>query len=179
MFSRNGQSVKPKHNNIDGRISASYITALNPGEIFVFGSNLSGIHGAGAAYTAYHRFGAELGVGEGLRGQSYAFPTVYYDIERSLTLDEIAVHAKRFLECVAERTDLQFLLTQVGCNLAGYTPQQMAPLFAEGFGLTNLFFPLSFYQVLVSNEDIPTLQPDEDTLPFSFEDTDIQHQGHS
>jgi hypothetical protein len=98
------------------------ITELQPGEIFVFGSNASGSHGAGAARTAYEKFGAVWGQGHGLQGQSYGIDTMsgFETIER-----EVA----RFLEFAGEHPELRFLVTKIGCGIAGYTPAQIAPLF--------------------------------------------------
>ena len=99
------------------------ITELQPGDIFVFGSNASGAHGAGAALTAYEKFGAVWGQGNGLRGQSYGIDTMsgFETIER-----EVA----RFLEFAGEHPELRFLVTKIGCGIAGYTPAQVAPLFS-------------------------------------------------
>ncbi len=106
------------------------LTSLPPGHVLVFGSNRRGIHGAGAARDAERFFGAVRGVGEGLRGQSYALPTKDENI-KTLPIVEIAVHASRFLAFAESRPDLMFILTPVGCGLAGYTPAEIAPLFAS------------------------------------------------
>jgi len=92
--------------------------------IFVFGSNLDGIHGAGAALYARKHHGAKLGVGEGLTGNSYALPTVGHKLAR-MTLDEIETHIMRFLAFARERYDLDFALTPVGCGLAGHTKPEI------------------------------------------------------
>lgn len=105
------------------------LTALPPGHVFVFGSNLAGIHGAGAARDARLHFGAKPFVGEGMTGQSYALPTKDREL-RTLPIEQIAVHAQRFLSFAASRPELTFILTPVGCGLAGYHPSQIAPLFA-------------------------------------------------
>jgi hypothetical protein len=99
------------------------ITELQPGEIFVFGSNAAGAHGAGAALTAYEKFGAVWGQGNGLQGQSYGIDTMsgFETIER-----EVA----RFLEFAGEHPEFRFLVTKIGCGIAGYTPAQVAPLFS-------------------------------------------------
>lgn len=100
------------------------ITELGPGEIFVFGSNASGAHGAGAARTAHELFGAVWGEGHGLHGRSYAIDTMSgWDVLR----DEAAT----FLAFAREHPDLTFLLTPVGCGIAGYTAREVAPLFAD------------------------------------------------
>ena len=106
------------------------LTALPPGHIFVFGSNLRGVHGAGAARDAVDFFDAEHGVGEGMTGRAYALPTKDASI-RTLPMERIAVHARRFIDFAASRPDLTFILTPVGCGLAGYRAAQIAPLFAN------------------------------------------------
>jgi hypothetical protein len=86
--------------NYQGKISVNLITELESDEVFVFGSNLSGQHFGGAAKVAHQKFGAQWGIGEGMTGQCYAFPTVYYNLERSLTLEEISNCVNVFLEVV-------------------------------------------------------------------------------
>lgn len=100
-----------------------------PGEVFVFGSNRAGIHGAGAARTARLDYGAVTGVGEGQRGQSYALPTVDAEF-RPLPLSAIAEHAARFVAWATAHPAERFFLTRVGCGIAGYTDAEIAPLFA-------------------------------------------------
>jgi hypothetical protein len=98
--------------------------------ILVFGSNLAGRHGAGAALLAQTEFGAEPGVGQGVRGRSYAIPTKGYRLE-VLPLTEIAIAVGEFVEFARLRPDLQFFVTRVGCGLAGYRNEQIAPMFAH------------------------------------------------
>ncbi|MEO7123196.1 MAG: hypothetical protein ABI400_08800 [Lacisediminihabitans sp.] len=111
------------------------ITELQPGEIFVFGSNANGAHGAGAALTAYEKFGAVWGQGNGLQGQSYGIDTMsgFPTIER-----EVA----QFLEFATEHPELRFLVTKIGCGIAGYTLAQIAPLFRSVSG--NVVLPDEF-----------------------------------
>lgn len=106
------------------------ITTLKPNQVFVFGSNEAGIHGAGAAYTAYKKFGARIGRGEGHYGQSYAIPTKDKDLN-VLPIGKIKPYVKRFLDYAKDMPDLQFLVTAIGCGLAGYKPEQIAPLFKD------------------------------------------------
>jgi hypothetical protein len=101
-------------------------------DVFVFGSNRAGIHGAGAALFARKHHGAIYGQGEGLQGQSYAIPTKSTPYT-SLSLDEIADGIVRFIEFALSRPDLTFNVTPVGCGYAGYTREQIKPLF-EGYG---------------------------------------------
>ena len=98
--------------------------------IFVFGSNLQGLHGGGAARVAYDNHGAEWGVGEGRTGFAYALPTKA-NFSRTLTVDEIAGYARTFIEHARANPDDIFQLTQVGCGLAGLTKEQIAPLFRD------------------------------------------------
>lgn len=101
-----------------------------PGQIFCFGSNLSGIHGAGAALAAHSFYGAEWGVGEGRTGQSYALPTVRHGIAGPLSLPEIADAVARFLAHATAHSELLFFVTRVGCGLAGHNDSDIAPMFA-------------------------------------------------
>jgi hypothetical protein len=100
----------------------------NDGRIFVFGSNLSGIHGGGAAHFAHKHRGALWGQGVGLQGQSYALPTKDENIE-TLPISEVEKHVKKFKKFAKEHPEFQFEVTRVGCGLAGFTDSQIAPLF--------------------------------------------------
>lgn len=105
----------------------------------MFGSNANGAHGGGAARTAYEKFGAVWGEGHGLHGQSYAIDTMS-------GLDEMAREVVTFLEFAAEHPELQFLVTEIGCGIAGYTVVQVAPLFAGA--ASNVVLPESFVNAL-------------------------------
>lgn len=96
-------------------------------EIFVFGSNLAGRHGAGAALFAAQFRGAEEGVGEGLTGDSYALPTKDYHI-RTMALPTIKRHIATFLGHAAMHPENLYLLTPIGCGLAGYTRPQISSI---------------------------------------------------
>lgn len=98
--------------------------------IFVFGSNLKGRHGAGAALHAYIHYGALEGKGQGLAGRSYAIPTKDANI-KTLPLITIATCINTFIKFVREHPIVEFNMTQIGCGLAGYDPEQIAPLFKE------------------------------------------------
>lgn len=119
------------------------VMARNP--VFVFGSNLAGIHGGGAARWAYENRGAEWGVGFGLTGTSFAIPTKDWNIE-TLPLGEIEKFVRRFLKFARARPDLTFQLTPIGCGHAGYTPEQIAPMFKEA--PENVMLPDEFRAVL-------------------------------
>lgn len=119
----------------------------NPCEkvIFVFGSNLAGIHGAGSALEARRTFGADLGVGEGRTGFAYAIPTKDRNL-KVLSLVEIGEAIKRFLEYARENPDLTFIVVKIGCGLAGYKPGDIAPFF-KGHS-ANVQLPPSFANLL-------------------------------
>ena len=106
------------------------ITALADNEIFVFGSNIAGRHGAGAALQARRQFGAEYGVGEGITGRCYALPTLDYQF-RQRTLREVQESRDRLYATCKSLFDRRFLLTKVGCGLAGFPEQIMRALFAD------------------------------------------------
>ena len=97
---------------------------------FVFGSNLAGIHGAGAAKAAMEKFGARYGVGIGFTGQSYAIPTKDYKIE-TLPIEPIKFFIGQFAQVSHAMKETEFFITRVGCGLAGYTDAGIAPLFRE------------------------------------------------
>lgn len=128
------------------RISKEQISELAPGEIFVFGSNMAGIHGAGAAKTAL-KWGAKMGRGFGINGQTFAIPTKGFDIQ-TLPLHQIELYVELFIDVAWELPDLTFLVTEIGCGLAGYTPEDIAPLFKDCMGLSNVYLPKRFWDVL-------------------------------
>ena len=99
-------------------------------EIFVFGSNLSGIHGAGAARIAREHHGAIWGQGEGLQGDSYALPTKGLNIT-FMPYNQVKKHVHTFLKFAADHPELEFKVTRIGCGLAGFKDENIAPLFNE------------------------------------------------
>lgn len=101
-----------------------------PGEIFVFGSNIIGRHGAGAAKEAVVRHGAIMGIGIGRQGNSYAIPTKETPY-KTLPLGVIQHYVKGFLDYAYDAPHLKFFVTRIGCGFAGYTDQQIAPMFAN------------------------------------------------
>ena len=123
------------------RIASDRIAELGENEIFVFGSNIQGAHGGGAAWFAYKHLGAEWGVGEGLTGHCYALPTM----EGETSMKHAVEH---FTACAKQHPELTFLVTAVGCGIAGYTPQQVAPLFREAAKLENVYLPQVFTQII-------------------------------
>lgn len=97
-------------------------------EIFVFDSNLAGKHGAGSAAHAYAHHGAVWGIGVGLFGNSYAIPTKNRKIE-TMPLEEIKPYVDDFIQFARENPEMTFKVVAIGCGLAGYKPEQIAPLF--------------------------------------------------
>lgn len=115
-----------------------FITKLEPNQIFVFGSNLKGWHMGGAAWQAYRDFGAEWGNGVGLQGQSYAIPTMQGGVET------IKPYVDKFIEFAKQNPEKEFLVTAIGCGIAGFTTKEIAPLFQEALSLENVSLPTSF-----------------------------------
>lgn len=105
-----------------------FITTLRPDQVFVFGSNLAGRHGKGAALQALQLFGAKYGQGTGIQGQTYAIPTKDESI-RSMKVEKIAKHVAYFIWYAVQRPELEFLVTRVGCGLAAHADADIAPLF--------------------------------------------------
>ena len=118
------------------------ISKLNPNEIFVFGSNLAGMHGGGAAWIAYERFGAIMGQGVGLQGQSYAIPTMQGGVET------IKPYVDEFIEFASKHPEYKFLVTKIGCGIAGFRVEEIAPLFAEVIDMDNVILPEDFVEVM-------------------------------
>lgn len=119
-----------------------YVTSLAENEIFVFGSNLRGMHGGGAARVAYDDFGAVWGQGVGLQGKSYAIPTMHGGV------DVIKPYVDEFIAFAKQHEEYIFLVTPIGCGIAGFSEDEIAPLFAEALGVENILLPESFVEVL-------------------------------
>ena len=117
------------------RTTPEFISELQPGEIFVFGSNLRGMHGGGAAYAAYRKFGAIMGQGVGLQGQSYAIPTMQGGMET------IKPYVDEFIEFAKTRPELTFLVTRIGCGIAGFMDEEISPLFEKAHDVENIVLP--------------------------------------
>lgn len=129
--------------NYQNRITQDYITSLKPNEIFVFGSNLAGMHGGGAARTASIHFGAVMGNGDGPQGQSYAIPTMQGGVET------IKPYVDKFIEYAKSHPELTFLVTPIGCGIAGFTAGDIAPLFTDAVSVENIHLPKSFWNILI------------------------------
>ena len=117
------------------RTTPELITELKPNEIFVFGSNLQGMHGGGAAYIAYRKFGAVMGQGVGLQGQSYGIPTMQGGV------DTIKPYVDEFIEFAKQHQEMTFLVTRIGCGSAGFTDEEIAPLFEQAHSIDNIVLP--------------------------------------
>ena len=125
-----------------GRITPRWIDSLKENEIFVFGSNLAGMHGGGAARIACLHFGAVMGKGVGLQGQSYAIPTMQGGVET------IRPYVNDFLDFAKHHPEMQFLVTPIGCGIAGFEAEDIAPLFEEAKQIKNISLPESFWEVI-------------------------------
>ena len=128
---------------MEKRISPDLINNLKDNEIFVFGSNLEGMHGGGAARAAYNKFGAIWGQGIGLQGQSYGIPTMHGGVK------EIKPYVDEFINFAKSHPELKFLVTRIGCGIAGFSDNEMAPLFKDVIEIENIYLPNSFYDILV------------------------------
>jgi hypothetical protein len=125
-----------------GKYTPEMIRELADNEVFVFGSNLGGLHGGGAARAAMQRFGAVWGQGVGLQGQSYAIPTMQGGVET------IKPYVDEFIEFARTKPELFFYVTRIGCGIAGFRDEEIAPLFAGALALENVALPKSFHDLL-------------------------------
>ena len=130
--------MRTYHNIPRPAFTPERITSLRADEVFVFGSNLAGMHGGGAARAAYERFGAVWGRGVGLQGQSYAIPTMQGGVET------IKPYVDAFIDFAVSRPDLFCYVTRIGCGIAGFVDAEIAPLFAAARGVSNICLPESF-----------------------------------
>ena len=124
------------------RYTLENISSLAENEIFVFGSNLQGSHGGGAAAAAVRYFGAVWGQGVGMQGQCYAIPTMHGGV------DAIRPYVDEFIDYAIQHPELTFLVTRIGCGIAGFKDEQMAPLFAAALDLPNVVLPKTFMDVI-------------------------------
>lgn len=134
-----------KNRTENPNISADRIEMLEENEIFVFGSNLAGMHGGGAAWVANMKFGAEWGIGVGLTGRSYAIPTMHGGVET------IKPYVDEFIRFAQANPELKFLVTRIGCGIAGFRDEEIAPLFDKAMQVSNIYLPETFYNILQSH----------------------------
>lgn len=130
------------------RFTQDNIEILEAGEIFIFGSNLAGIHGAGAARKALE-FGAVMGKGVGFKGRTYAIPTKDENI-RTMPIEAIEPYVKQFINYASKNQHLTFLVSKIGCGLAGYSPEDIAPLFEDALLYPNIVLPEEFFNILTN-----------------------------
>ena len=128
------------------RITPNHITELKPNEIFVFGSNLQGYHGGGAARLAMNQWGAVWGQGTGLQGQTYAIPTMQGGI------GTIRPYIDQFIKFAQNDPERTFLVTEIGCGIAGFRPADIAPLFKNAINIPNIWLPQRFWEILQKEE---------------------------
>ncbi|MBD5355987.1 MAG: hypothetical protein HDR88_03140 [Bacteroides sp.] len=127
------------------KYTPEHITELGPDDIFVFGSNLQGRHAGGAARIAYNNFGAEWGNGVGPQGQSYAIPTMQGGVET------IKPYVDDFIDLASEWDQNTFYVTRIGCGIAGFKDEEIAPLFDRAYDLYNVRLPKSFVDIIRRN----------------------------
>ena len=122
----------------DREYTPDNITELLDNEIFVFDSNIQGSHGGGAARLAYERFGAVKGQGVGFQGRSYAIPTMHGGVET------IKPYVDEFIEFAKQRQEFKFLVTRIGCGIAAFRIEEIAPLFVDALVVENIILPRKF-----------------------------------
>ena len=138
------ENNEPREQSENGRprYTPNCISQLGPDEVFVFGSNLQGMHGGGAARAAYRHFGAIWGQGVGLQGQSYAIPTMQGGV------DTIRPYVDEFIAFAGQHPRLYFYVTRIGCGIAGFSDEDIAPLFAAALTVENIILPRQFVELL-------------------------------
>ena len=140
------------------RFTPDLVEQLSKCEIFVFGSNLEGMHAGGAARVAYEKFGAEWGVGDGPTGKCYAIPTMHGGLE------EIRPYAKKFIEYAKAHPMNRFLLTRVGCGIAGFKDSDMAQLFEDALDVPNITYPQQWFPFMLIGITLGLKIPREKTV---------------
>ena len=132
------------------RVTSENITELKENEIFVFGSNEAGRHGKGAAKTAL-KFGAIYGRGKGQNGNTYAIPTMNYSITKSVPMNKLEKCIRDFIKYTKKHPQYTYLVTKIGCGLAGLKVKDIAPLFEEAFNIDNIYLPQEFWRIIMHN----------------------------
>lgn len=126
---------------IPQRTTPKLITSLQSDEVFVFGSNLQGLHAGGAAKLAM-QWGAVWGKGVGIQGQTYAIPTMQGDV------DSIQPYVNEFISFAKQHPNKRFLVTEIGCGIAGFSVEEIAPLFIKAVEVENIYLPQRFWNIL-------------------------------
>ncbi|WIH90039.1 hypothetical protein NEI02_10075 [Brachyspira pilosicoli] len=132
------------------RVSAKHIDKLEDDEVFVFGSNTEGMHAGGAARMAMN-WGAIYGKAFGLQGKTFAIPTVDYTRSGKMSIDEIKKYVDEFLDFTIKNKDKKFLVTEIGCGIAGFQVSEIAPLFRKALEYSNVYLPERFINYLKEN----------------------------
>lgn len=132
------------------RVSAKHIDKLEDDEVFVFGSNTEGMHAGGAARMAME-WGAIYGKAFGLQGKTFAIPTVDYTRSGKMSVDEIKKYVDEFLDFTIKNKDKKFLVTEIGCGIAGFKVSEIAPLFRKALEYSNVYLPERFINYLKYN----------------------------
>ena len=135
------KKLEASPNNPGTRITPDHITRLAPNEVFVFGSNEQGLHYGGAAKAAHENFGAIMGQGNGLQGKSYAIPSMS-------GIGVMGEYVKEFCEFAKAHPEKRFLVTEIGCGIAGYSVGEIAPFFECCRDVENISLPASFWDFL-------------------------------
>ena len=133
------------------RTTPTWITDLKSNEVFVFGSNLGGFHGAGAARLAKENWGAKMGVGFGPTGQTFAIPSKDEHIQ-TMSVKAISPYVKSFIDHAESHPNQTFLVTEIGCGLAGHDVEDIAPLFRDAVTINNIHLPERFWRVLKKDQ---------------------------
>lgn len=126
-------------------VTPEFIEELKQNEVFVFGSNLAGRHNGGAARTARKKFGAIQGQGVGLQGQSYAIPTIMHG-----GVEDIQPYVDEFINFAKNNNNLHFYVTKIGCGIAGFKIEEIAPLFSKCIDMDNVSLPIEFINYIKS-----------------------------
>lgn len=138
--------IKDKTLVVNAAFTPDFIREVGENEIFVFGSNLAGQHAGGAARIAHSQFGAIWGQGEGLQGNSYAIPTMQGGVET------IRPYVDTFVDFAKVHPELIFYVTKIGCGIAGFKEEEIAPLFKDAISVSNIRLPKEFHDIITGRQ---------------------------
>lgn len=130
------------------RMAPDFIDRLGNADVFVFGSNIHGQHHGGASLYALEHFGAVNGQAEGMQGRCYAIPT------EGNTFEELKQAIERFNDYVVTHPQVRFMLSAIGCGAAGYSVEQIAPLFSQAYSFGNVYIPKQFLPYMNTNPNV-------------------------